>query len=677
MPCLDRDPAWTIVEHGVDPVRHRVAESLFTVTSGGVGLRGADEEHPGFGQPLVVAAGVYDGTGPETGLLEGPDVVDVALSTPVTSDVRTLDLRSGVLLREETDGGPVPLRSLRFGSVAEPGVFALRVEAAAGRLLPSPGSGDGATSWAATTASSGGIGAAAEDRLGHRDGVDTLERLVVVDACSAGSPDRTAAEATLRRVAGLGFDRLLAAQRREWNARWDAVDVRIPADPDAERALRFALFQLWGLASSPDGGGEVAVGARALTGSGYSGHVFWDADVFVLPALAAIAPEAAAGMVGYRLHRLAAARERAREEGRSGARFPWESALDGRDVTPGTGLLGGEQVAILTGSLEEHITADVAWGVVRNATWSRPRGRLTAPEAALLRDTARYWASRIHESADGAAHLERVIGPDEYHERVDDNAYTNVMARWNLRAAARLGGDRAEKDGWLRQADALVDGYDAGRGLHEQFRGYFGLEPLLVRQLAEPPVAADMLLGRERIAGSQVVKQPDVLMLHHVVPEELRPGTLAADFDFYAPRTAHGSSLSPGIMAAVAARAGRVDAALDLLRLCLRIDLDDLAGTTAAGVHIAACGGAWQAVLTGFLGARVVDGVLELDPVLPAAWPSLEARFRCLGRDVRVQVGTEVRVDASAPLRVRVGGRHGSAGEHVRLLGEPHGRTEP
>jgi len=170
----------------------------------------------------------------------------------------------------------------------------------------------------------------------------------------------------------------------------------------------------------------------------------------------------------------------------------------------------------LTGQLEEHVTADVAWAASRYAEWTGRPARLALP---LLLETAGYWASRCRLDD---AHIDGVIGPDEYHERVNDNAYTNVMARWNLRAAAdaadRAGLANAESRRWRDLAERIVDGHDPATGRYEQFAGYYGLEPLLVADFAAPPVAADLLLGRERVAGSQVIKQPDVLMLHHLVP---------------------------------------------------------------------------------------------------------------------------------------------------------------
>jgi trehalose/maltose hydrolase-like predicted phosphorylase len=238
----------------------------------------------------------------------------------------------------------------------------------------------------------------------------------------------------------LGFGRLLAEHRAAWAARWEMADAQIPDDPAAQLAVRFALFQLWNNAVGPR---ELALGARGLSGAGYAGHVFWDADVFVLPALVSICPPAATAMIRYRLRRLKAARARARAGGWQGARFPWESAASGEDVTPPTGVLGGRPVPILTGQLEEHVTADVAWAAARYAEWAGQKDRAVLP---LLLETARYWASRCRIDDTGAAHIDGVIGPDEYHERVDDNAYTNVMARWNLRGAA----DAADSAGLAR-----------------------------------------------------------------------------------------------------------------------------------------------------------------------------------------------------------------------------------
>lgn len=232
----------------------------------------------------------------------------------------------------------------------------------------------------------------------------TVERMAAYVARHGARPVPGPAADTLSAAEDLDFDRLLAEQRAAWAARWEVADAQIPDDPAAQLAVRFALFQLWNNAS---GRGELAVGARGLSGAGYAGHVFWDADVFVLPALVSICPSAAAAMIRYRLRRLKAAQARARAGGWQGARFPWESAASGEDVTPPNATLGGQMVPILTGQLEEHVTADVAWAAARYADWSGRPGPTVLP----LLETARYWASRCRTDGAGPRISMRSSGP--------------------------------------------------------------------------------------------------------------------------------------------------------------------------------------------------------------------------------------------------------------------------
>ncbi|GAB1640335.1 glycosyl hydrolase family 65 protein [Krasilnikovia sp. MM14-A1259] len=674
VPAVDEDPAWTLRETGTDPRRHRVSEALFTLGAAGFATRGAVEEDGPATVPLTLADGLYTGGGPAEHLLPAPCWTALELHPPPREDVRILDLHTGVLYRRES-GPDATVRTMRLVDITRPGLAAARMEGPPGRLtagpalrLPAtpdgaerPGDAEGVADgyhWARVSAQDTGHGVTAvAAQQCHTGGTrHVVDRFAVYARDPHAAP--AAAVAALRAAQGDGFERLLAAHRAAWARRWQRVDVRIPDDPEVQRALRFALFQLWCSTGRRD---ESAVGARGLSGMGYAGHVFWDADVFVLPALVTMDPGAAAAMVRYRLRRLDAARAAAAECGRRGARFPWESASSGRDVTPRSGYVGGECVAILTGELEEHVTADVAWAAVHTATWSGRPDLLAGAWCPLLVETARYWASRVRTDAAGRAHIDGVIGPDEYHEGVCDNAFTNVMARWNLRTAASLGpgaADAAECAAWADLAGRLVDGYDPDTGRYEQFAGYDALEPLLAADLAPPPLAADVLLGRERVGHSQLIKQPDVLMLHHLVPQETAPGSLGPNLDRYGPRTSHGSSLSPAISAALLARGRRPDAALAMLRLAMRLDLDDATGTTASGLHVATLGGVWQAVLAGFAGVRVQSGALCVDPCLPGSWGTLEVRFRCLRRHVRLHVerdSIEIRTDG--PLRVRVPGR--------------------
>jgi len=625
VPEVDADPGWTYEVDGIDPPLERVHESLLTLADGRIGSRGAPLlAHPAA-EPGVLMAGVYSGEGAEAELARAPDWTRLPGRLPETPPLRRLlDLRRGLLRH---DG---PLAALQLSSLRRPGTVALRVKGDA-RRLPSSGN---------RVEQESGITLA----LSNRRGDQQLERL------AAYGPDARSARRALGAARQAGFETLFAEHREAWARRWETADVVIEGDPELQRAVRFTLFHL--MASVADEG-EAPVGARGLSGPAYRGHVFWDSDVFVLPFLAATHPPAARAMLEYRVRRLDAARAAAARDDYAGARFPWESGRDGRDVTPSHARLAtGELIAVRTGELEEHITADVAWAASCYVDWTGDLEFAAGPGRELLTETARYWASRVRFS-DGRAHLYGVIGPDEYHEPVDDNAFTNVMARWNLRAAAGIDGeDEEERASWLRVADALVDGYDPMSGLYEQFAGFSRLEPLVIADIApRRPIAAELLLGRERTEAAQVLKQADVLMLHHLVPDEVAPGSLLPNLDFYEPRTAHGSSLSPAVHASLLARAGRFREALQALRVAARIDLDDLTRSTASGVHLATMGGVWQALVFGFAGVRPRGDALVVDPRLPPEWGAIELRLRFRGSPLRLRIDRDgVELDAASEL---------------------------
>lgn len=678
VPEVDDDPDWTI-RLPAEPALARVGEALAALGTGLAGTRASREEDGAGTVPLFVVSGVYTG-GSSPQLVHGPSWTLVSpVGKGLLPDERTLDMRTAVLARRSLDGS---LRSLRFAPLTEPHALAFRVEAQGAELaadLDEP-AGDlkfereraGDVDLVRTSDPDGGGVALAFHDHWRRSGSDGgVERLAAWDASEHGAPPWDEAIARLTRVRKLGFDRTLADHRAAWAERWANAEVTIEGNATDQLSARFAVFHLLSAVADT---GEAAVGARGLTGDSYGGHVFWDADVFVLPVLAAINPPAARAMLEYRIRRLSAARAEAAARGLTGARFPWESAADGRDVTPRKVRTGWRKVvAIRTGEHEEHIVADIAWAANQYAAWTGDRSFLTGEGRDLLVDTARYWADRVRTDPDGAGHLFGVMGPDEYHEVVDDNAYTNLMARWNLRRGAELlvetGGDIAEARRWREIADALVDGWDPDRQMYEQFAGYWALEPLLMRDVAEPPATVDLLIGAERVASSQLIKQADVLMAHHLLPDDVMPGSLARCLDFYEPRCAHGSSLSPAIHASLLARAGRPDDALELFRLAARLDLDDVTGTTAGGVHLAAMGGVWQALAFGFLGLAAKDDALRIDPSLPEAWDALALRFRFGAASVRVRAdhaGTSLLCDR--PVDVVIG-------DSPTIRCEPPGRT--
>lgn len=675
------DPAvgarWIVTRSDPPQADYRVVESLFALADGTIGTRGATEEPSGRKDPLVMASGVFDERDGRSRPLGGPGwtEVDGLEAGPAERDLRSLDLHRGVLSRW-AELGDTTIESVRFVSMTHPGVAAMRLSTSTELRSSCPLRDcechdsdrlryDGLCLATRTAGPDAALSAVAVEEVHSVEHGSMLERIVAYSAEADPEVGREEARRRLSEARSLGFDGLLAAHEDTWAGLWIHAAVSIPDDPEAEQAVRFALFHILGSVGT---GPEAAVGARGLSGPNYDGHVFWDADVFVLPVLAACRPEAARAMLRYRVNRLGAARTAANHRGRSGARFPWESARTGTDVTPRwfREEISGEIVPILTAEHEEHITADVAWAAAHYMSWTADEEFRASDGNRLLFETARYWCSRVDWSADGHAHLLGVIGPDEYHELVHDNAFTNAMARWNLRAAAAAvraapasgtGSALAEEAArWSTTAEALVDGFDPATGIYEQFAGFHALEPVMIDEFARPPVAANLLLGRDRLRGSQIIKQPDVLMLHHLVPDEVEPGSLRANLDHYLPRTAHGSSLSPAICASLLARAGRPDEALPLFRMAGRMDLDDLTDTTAGGLHLATMGGLWQAVAFGFAGLREDQGALRMDPILPSAWNEIELCCVFRGCSIRLRLRADlVEIFTDAPLAVALG----------------------
>jgi trehalose/maltose hydrolase-like predicted phosphorylase len=481
------------------------------------------------------------------------------------------------------------------------------------------------------------------------------------DGAQGEETSRAAVRAVRHFVLQEGTGALLDTHERAWEQRWTASDVVVDGDAEAQCAVRFATYHLLSAANPDDD--RVAVGARALTGDEYYGHVFWDSDVFLLPFYIYTWPEAARAMLLYRYHGLAGAREKAAKHGYRGAFYAWEAADTGEEATP-QGVLGpdGREVVYAVANRAVHISADVAYAVWNYWQITGDDAFLRDAGAEILLETARFWASRVEPGSDGALHLRGVEGPDEYHTNVDDNAYTNNLARWNLARALdaaewlrerwpgqwsdlqrRLHLDASELETWRQVGERLATGLDPATGLFEEFSGYSRLEYIDLASITPPSPTIDLVLGQERTSRSQVVKQADVVMLLALLWDTVTPQVRAANWAYYAPRTSQGSSLSPAIHALVAARLGDVATAEGYFRWAAEIDERDIRRDTSLGVHIATQGGLWQAAVLGFAGLSPRADGLRLEPHLPPRWSTLEFAAQWHGSRVRVTLQQRTR----------------------------------
>jgi kojibiose phosphorylase len=708
------DPDWFLTEEGVDPAREREIESLFAIGNGYLGSRGSIAEGGRFSHPSTFLAGIYvaDGDlGPRLAVL--PDLLHVEITVEgqplsvetgrVLTHRRRLDLRQGVLWREWRQQDPsgritrltyVQLASLadrhvllqsvavtadnyagtislttRTGPadamcrdvdqiVADSGAILMRVSGAEVGIAMASAFQGLAASRAARHESAAEAG---EERWSWEAGLGETIRfdriLTVFTSRDVASPIKAACD-QLAATRERGFAAAAVAHVDAWRRRWGTAEVRIVGDEEAQRALRFATYHLIAAVNPADE--HVSIGARGLTGEAYRGHVFWDTEIYMLPFYVFTDPAAARALLMYRYHTLDGARRKAKALGYEGALYAWESADTGDDVTPrNVRAPDGCLINIRTGEREHHISADIAYAVWQYWRATGDEEFMGAAGAEVLVETARFWASRAQFEHDGHAHIRQVIGPDEYHEIVDDNAYTNNMAIFNLehaaaavatlerqqisdwqRLSARLGLTEKELHSWRVLAAALTTGFDPATKLIEQFAGYFRLEEVDVTAQRGHATPVDVWLGPERLRRSKVTKQADVVALSALLWEKWPVAVHDANFRYYEPRTAHGSSLSPALHALVAARLGDGALAQTYFRQAAQIDLANNMGNAALGVHMGALGGLWQAAVFGAAGLQTREDGIVLDPHLLPGWSEMAFPVQWRGRLLHLHLDT-------------------------------------
>ncbi|MGH3495954.1 MAG: glycosyl hydrolase family 65 protein [Nocardioidaceae bacterium] len=505
------------------------------------------------------------------------------------------------------------------------------VAALASRLRLSPNSAAG-TARPVSGAGAQSVGQRVDLALQRGHTYTVTKYVGVVTSQVTGRPVAYA-RARSRDAAATGYRRLLAQNTAAWSRLWRGrIDVH--GNQPLATEVNASQFYLW---SSTRDGVDWSISPAGLSSNGYDGHIFWDAETWMYPSLLAQHPDLAAGMNAYRFQRLAEARAHARATGWRGARFPWESALDGTEQIPPPVSVNSE------GLYEQHITSDIALAQWQYYLVTRDRHWLLTRGWPVLSGAARFWASRVVRGAHGSEHLRHVTGPDEENPDVTDEAYTNVAAATTLRhaaSAARILG-KGPHAAWDRIANHLVLRYDSKLGIHPEFAGYQG----------------------------QLVKQADVTMLQYPWRRPMAASVAQRDLNYYVQRTDPlGPSMSDAISSIDTAALGSPGCAsyaytVRSIDPFIRDVFDQFSETSTGGAFTfsTGIGGFLQEFLYGYTGLRWNPHTVQLDPSLTGRLGGVTLHsLRWRGRSFTVDVGprtTRVTLQSGPPLPVSVRGK--------------------
>ena len=488
---------------------------------------------------------------------------------------------------------------------------------------------------------------------------------------------------TLERAREDGETEVLAQQKQWLDEFWDSSDVELRGDDHAQQAMRWNLFQL---AQASARTHEQGIAAKGVSGSGYEGHYFWDTEIYVVPFLAYTNPVIARRLLRFRWHLLPLARNRARELNQRGALYPWRT-------------INGEEASAYyaAGTAQYHINAAVAFALKRYLDASGDVDFLVGEGAEILVETARLWEDLGFYAENGTPtfQIHGVTGPDEYTTVVNNNMYTNVMARFNMRYAARvvelletsnreayenllrrLELDPVEVKRWVEAAEAMYLPYDDESGIHPQDDSFLSRERWDFA--GTPSDKFPLLLNFHPLViyRFQVLKQADVVLAMFLRGDQFTLEQKRRNFDYYDPITTGDSSLSACVQAVAAAQIGYGDLAVEYFREALYVDLADTHGNTSDGVHVASAGGVWGTVVHGFAGMYDSGTTLSFDPRLPLQFEGISFRMQRHGARMVVELdhdGCTVTVLDGPPVPIDTAGTTTdvAAGQSLRIETTP------
>ncbi len=492
----------------------------------------------------------------------------------------------------------------------------------------------------------------------------TIDKFVVAshNGDSPGLDERQAIGEILDRAIQRGLPTLAADHEAKLREFWNENDIVVTgAGIETQRAIRWTLFQLHSNSACLQ---NASIPAKGLTGHAYDGHYFWDTEIYILPFLIYTNPDVARRVLSHRYAMLEHARERARTLSHDGILFPWRT-INGHEAS----------AYFLAGTAQYHINADIVYSIRKYVQVTGDREFLWAMGAEIVLETAKFWHDLGFYRSDHF-HIHGVTGPDEYTALVDDNAYTNAMARMNLRyafeVASELSAEEPERwealreqvgiaDGetidWRLAADAMYIPHDRDLGITPQDDDFLEKEAWDFESTPESKYPLLLHFHPLTIYRFQVLKQADVVLADFLLGEEFNDELKRANFDFYEPLTTGDSSLSASIQAIMSAELGYHKAAMRHFHHALFMDLGDIAGNTTDGVHMASAGGVWMALVYGFAGMRDVRGTISFDPRMPKEWS--EMKFSLHIRDTVLSVGLShesITLVTTEPIEVIVDG---------------------
>lgn len=462
------------------------------------------------------------------------------------------------------------------------------------------------------------------------------------------------------------YDEVLESNRIYWGNFWAKSDVTIDGDADTQQGIRFCIFQMQQTYRGVIDGANI--GAKGLTGEAYNGNAFWDTETYCLPFYLFSNPEAAKALLNFRYKTLPQAMARAKDLDCMGACFPIATS----DGTESCTLW---QHA----SLQFQPTTAVAYGVWHYVHVTGDMEFLRAEGAELLVQICRFLASRGQWSAKGKFGYYAVMGPDEFQMMVNNNAYTNYMAKRTFEFALDVlsplssrsipDGDReraegegelvsrAELDAWRHMAEEMFIPYEAETKLYEQHEGFFNLPHINIDAIPVEDFPLYHHWSYDRIYRNDMIKQPDVLMFMLLYNQSFSLEEKQANYDYYEPRCIHESSLSPSVHSILASELGRHQEAFDFFHFATRIDLDNYNRNTHEGIHTTSIAAAWMNIVYGFGGMRSDGEILSFKPSIPAHWSGYSFQITYRGSVIRVEVSQAeaiIKVMAGEPVKIKV-----------------------